>query len=116
LVVDRNELTARSLARYLSDEFDAVEVADGHERAQAVFDDATRAPTHLVCGQNFGPNQTCGIEMVRKWREQTPSLERVVLATDPAQVPNDLNGVDWLCLKPLDPERLVALLDVVRRD
>ena len=110
LVVHSNELAARSLARYLSDGFDSVEVADGQERAQAVFDDVNRAPTHLVCGQNFGPNQACGTELVRKWREQWPLLERVVIATDSAHVPNDLDGVDGLCLKPVDPERLSALL------
>jgi DNA-binding NarL/FixJ family response regulator len=110
LIVQRNELAARSLARHLSEEFDAVTFAHSPEEAEAVLSDPARSPTHVVCGLNFGSGAPSGSELIPRWREAYPTLACVVLATGQGDLPEALDGIDGIYLKPSSPTLLARML------
>jgi DNA-binding response OmpR family regulator len=110
LVVQRNHFVAKSLARYLGDDFDAVDIASDIESAEAILADPFRTPTHVVCGQNFGPGSVSGTDTIPRWRQTYEHVERVVLATSEIDVSAAPNGVDALFIKPASPAALRAIL------
>lgn len=110
LVVQRNPFAARSLARYLTGDFDVVTTANDLASAEVALAASLDAPTHLVCGQHFGPGEPTGTETIPAWRAKYPALACVVLATAHADVPATPEGVDFVFLKPASPTGLRALL------
>lgn len=110
LVVQRNPFAARSLARYLTDDFDVVVTANDLATAEVALAASRNAPTHVVCGQHFGPGERTGTETIPAWRAKYPTLTCVVLATAHADVPATPEGVDFVFLKPASPTGLKALL------
>lgn len=108
LILQRHAFAARSLSRYLARHFDEIYVAESPDDAEAILE--ARAPTHFVCGSDFGPNAPSGQEMIPRWRGTCDSLLRVVLATGALEVPRELPGVDAVFHKPSHPSELLTLL------
>jgi hypothetical protein len=110
LIVQKNPFVARSLARYVREHFDFVELAHSTKDAEAVLFDTTRAPTHLVCGQNLGPGAPLGSELVPRWREVCPGIQCAIIATTEREMPDNIEGIDAVFFKPSSPTSLLALL------
>jgi hypothetical protein len=110
LIVQRNGFVARSLARYFDAHFDLVELADDGRSAEAVLSDPRRTPTHLVCGQDLGPEFPSGTEMIPHWRQRCPDIVCAVIATGQHALPENLEGVDAVFLKPCSPASLLPFL------
>jgi len=98
------------MGRYLSEYFDAVHVAMSSEEAEAILNDQSARPTHLICGQDLGPYCDSGATLIPAWRKLCPSLICVVLATGALQLPAELPGVDAVFLKPAQPSQLLSLV------
>jgi hypothetical protein len=111
LVVQRNRFVARSIARHLGRAFHVVDVAETPDEAERIQADPARTPTHVVCGENFGPACPRGTALIAGWRRTYPSLQRVVLATADWDLPETLDGVDVVLLKPCSQARLLAAVD-----
>lgn len=110
LIVQQNSLAGRSMSRYLEQHFDEVLLAGDELAAEEILSDPEKSPSHLVCGQDFGPDAVCGEELIRRWRARHPSLGRVILATGVLELPHRLEGVDAVFQKPAPPSVLLSLL------
>jgi DNA-binding NarL/FixJ family response regulator len=116
LIVQRNQLTARSLGRYLGRYFGAVSVVCSRSEAEALFHDGSLF-THLVCGDDFGTHELRGCELIVKWRNLHPEIACAVLATGAdiragSHGVGSAGGVDAIFKKPDEPGRLLSLLGV----
>jgi DNA-binding response OmpR family regulator len=114
LIVQRNQLLARSLARYLSAHYARVVVASTTGEAEARLQSGVGIRWHVICGQMFesGPE---GISCLSRWRAEFPAIARAILATGCDAVEPLPAGVDGSFHKPNDPRELLALLQVHNR-
>jgi hypothetical protein len=110
LIVQHNAFVARSLARHFRSFFDRVELAYTPDEAEAILDEPLRSPTHLLCGERFGPGYEAGSQLIPHWRARYAGIQQVVLLTTETDLPPVLGGVDLVVHKPADPEQLASLL------
>jgi DNA-binding NarL/FixJ family response regulator len=111
LIIQRNELFARSLARYLGAHYAMVHVVGTAAAAELVL----RAPGvrfHVVCGHALGPGDPDGVSCIVRWRNEFPGVLRAVLATGAEGVEDLPTAVDALFRKPSNPEVLLELLQI----
>jgi len=110
LIVQRNELFARSLARYLSAHYSQILIVGTAADAEARLQNAPETTFHVVCGQTLGPGEPSGAACITHWRALFPAVARASRATG-AEHPNEAApGVDGVFRKPSDPRELLALL------
>jgi DNA-binding response OmpR family regulator len=112
LIVQRNELFARSLARYLSAHYSRVLVASTAAAAEELLrESSTRL--HVVCGQVLGAGEPDGVSCLVRWRAEFPDVVvRAVIATGADTLPTMPTAVDGLFRTPNDPRELLELLQI----
>lgn len=112
LIVQRNELFARALARYLSAQYVRVLVANTAADAEALVRTAS-GRMHVVCGYALGPGEPDGISCLARWRTEFPSVvSRAVLATGADELPPLPAAIDGVFRKANEPWELLDLLQV----
>jgi DNA-binding response OmpR family regulator len=110
LLVQRNELLLRAMARYFRLVFDEVYVASDPTVAQKYLSLSDQAPTDIICGFDFGNNLPAGSDLIVGWRQICPTLIRVMVVTGRDDVPDELAGVDAVFHKPVEPGVLCSHL------
>jgi len=111
LIVQRNELLARSLARYLSAHYSRVVVASTAAEAETCLR-STTARLHVVCGQVLGDGEADGVSCLSRWRAEFPGVQRAILATGSDEPLGSTPGIDGVFHKPSEPRALLALLQI----
>jgi len=109
LIVQRNELLARSLARYLGAHYVRALVVSTAAEAESVLR-STTSLLHVVCGQVLGDGEPSGATCIGRWRAEFPHVTRAILATGSDEPIGSAAGVDGVFLKPSEPRDLMALL------
>lgn len=109
LIVQRNQLLARSLSRYLSDHYERVYTVATPEDGEVALADGHAHLWHLVCGQDFG-DLIDGVSCISRLRRGHPGIVRAVLATACDALPPLPASVDGVFHKPSHPAELLALL------
>lgn len=110
LVVQRNDLLGRSLARYLSAHYSSVHVAKSPSEAERHLRAQPTASWHIVCGHSFAAGELDGIQALRAWRSRFPTISRAILATGADLDRPCPPEVDGVFQKPSDPHTLLQLL------
>jgi DNA-binding NarL/FixJ family response regulator len=111
LIVQRNELFARALARYLSAHYEKVLVATTATAAEGWLS-TSNARFHVVCGQTLGLGDPDGVSCLVRWRAEFPNLARAVLATGAEGLPAIPSAIDGVFRKPSHTAELLELLQV----
>jgi CheY-like chemotaxis protein len=111
LIVQRNQLAARSLRRYLGPYFHDVSVASSREDAERLLQENAQF-THLLCGDDLGTSEPRGCELIAAWRRAHPEICRAVLATATEMKKETPSGVDAVFEKPAEPSQLLELLGI----
>ena len=105
IVVQRNELAGRALARCLASLFVETRVTTCPREAETLLFAEGAPPTALVCGQRFADDDPPGVDWVARWRCSASSLRRAVLVT--AEPPTERpSGLDAIFDKPVVPASL----------
>lgn len=112
LLVQHQALAARALARFLGKYYADLALAGSPEAAEELLTARTGVPTHLVCGQNFGPDAPGGQDLVVSWRQRFPDISWAVLATGAEGLASNLVGVDAVYEKSARLSVLLNLLSV----
>ena len=109
LVVDDEKMVLNALARYLRRFFPKVVTATTPLEAESALRD--NRVTHLVCDHWLGPGLPLGIDLVSHWKNDFPSIQKVVLLTG-ADVDTLVSppGLDSIIPKTIDPTALTAEL------
>ena len=79
MIVDDESSVCRALSRILGKRVDEISVAFNPREAATVL--ASKNVTHVVCDHWFGTGQPLGIDLVTEWKEQYPSIHKVVVLT-----------------------------------
>ncbi len=115
LLVQSQTLAARALGRFLRQYYDEVFVAETPEAAEHVLRCAAAPPSHLICGEDFGPDRPRGCELVPYWRQRYPDITRAILATGAEGLKQTaLPGIDGVFAKPAALSQLLDLLQLRR--
>jgi DNA-binding NtrC family response regulator len=111
LVVDDESSVCRALSRILGKRVDEIIAAFSPQEAETVL--VSREVTHLVCDHWFGMGQPLGIDLVVKWRQLYPSLQKVILltGTDVARLTPPDAGI-LVMNKTVNPEDLIKALNL----
>jgi DNA-binding NarL/FixJ family response regulator len=109
LIIQRNELLARSFARYLRPYYAHVHVTSTARDAEDLLR-TVQAPVHVVCGLRLAPIEADGARCIERWRREFPAIVRAVLATGADDVPSEVPGVDAVFHTPSEPRALEDLL------
>jgi|GEM_PF-4000307 len=110
LIIQRNELFARSLARYLGAHYAKVHVVSTAAAAEQLL--RTPGQFHLLCGHALGPSDPDGVSCIVRWKSEFPGVLRAVLATGAEGLADLPAAVDALFMKPSEPRVLLELLQV----
>ncbi len=116
LLIQQQAAVARALSRYLSNYYSEVVVADSPESAEDILGAMNPPPTHVVCGQYFGPDRPRGQELLTSWRGRYPGIRRAVLATGAEDLAPGLDGIDGVYQKPAPLSGLLTLLGLSKTD
>jgi len=109
LIIQRNELLARSFARYLRPYYAEVHVAATAADADLVLP-TLRTNVHVVCGQRLGADEVDGVGCIQRWRQQYPAIVRAVLASSAEIVRDEVPSGDDGFRTPSEPRALEGLL------
>ncbi len=109
LVVDDESTVCRALSRMLRKQADEILSAISPGEAETVL--ATRTVTHVICDHWFGSGQPLGLDLVSKWKNEYPSIKRVIVltGTDISKLEANPN-VDCIMDKTVDPDELIKVL------
>lgn len=110
LIAVRNLLLQRSLVRYFSARFQAVVAAGKQWPDDAFLCQKDFAPTHLICDDGYQGGQCVQLPSLLAMRAQWPTLRRVVWLTTGDAVTHGSQGVDAVCVAPVDPAELSSAL------
>jgi len=110
LIIQRNELFARSLSRYLGAHYAQVHVVRDAAAAEQILQSGGRF--QLVCGQALGATDPDGVTCITRWREQFPGILRAVLATGAEGLQEVPAAIDAVFHKPSEPQKLLDLLQI----
>ncbi len=110
LIAVQNSLLRRALVRYFSARFQAVVAAcqqwpDDEFPYQTDF-----APTHLLCDDDYAGGQHAQLPSLPAMRTRWPTLRRVVWLTAKDTATRDSQGIDAVCVAPVDPAALSIAL------
>ena len=108
LIVQREPVSARALARFMRPYFSHVDIAASPSEADAILD-AGGTETDVVCGERFGPEEQRGTRWLADLRARRSAIRRVVLTTSEVVDPRR-PGVDAVFPKPFDPVELATYL------
>ena len=106
LIVDDRADVLSAVSRLMSLWFENVLSAETPNEAEALL--RQHQPKYLLCDYHLGNDHPPATELVARWREEWPCLERVALMTGtrPSSIRGS-PGVDHVFAKPLEVSKVV---------
>jgi DNA-binding response OmpR family regulator len=108
LVVQHNPFVARSFARLFQRHYAEVVIASSASVAEVALANDSHTPTDVLCGEVLGDQRAS--DCIGSWRRSFPGIQRVIMVTGARDLPDEVDGVDAVVLKPVDPGVLTSVL------
>lgn len=111
LIIDDESSVCRALSRILSRKADEIVTAQTIADAELVLD--TKDITHVLCDHLLGPGQPKGLDTAIDWKEQYPSIQKLIILTGTnAAYDSPPAGIDRVLPKTTDPMTLAEYLEL----
>ncbi|MBN2341250.1 MAG: hypothetical protein JXX29_09975 [Deltaproteobacteria bacterium] len=111
LIIDDESSVCRALSRILRKRAGEIVTAQTIVDAELVLD--TKEVTHVLCDHLLGPGQPKGLETAIHWKQEYPSIQKLIILTGTdAAFGDPPAGIDKVLPKTTDPMLLAEYLEL----